>query len=108
MIQHYIAKDEVEAKLQIEELEIKGFPRENIYVFTYTDNHIRSIADFLQRETGIENKNVFTQVDNIYTIHNPEIREVMSSLGLSEKEINEAECELKSEKLYIVAKLNID
>ncbi|WP_438311774.1 general stress protein [Sporosarcina sp. FA9] len=95
----------VEAKAEVERLETEGFTRDDIYIFAHYKKRGDDITDALDTEqVGMKEQGFVKSMKNMFTSRGDELRNKMEAAGLSSEEAADAEEELDTGKLIIIAK----
>lgn len=94
----------VQAKEQVEKLELQGYSRDNIYIFAHSEERGDDITDALNtEEVSIQEQGFIDSIKNMFTSRGDELRSKMAAAGLTEDEAANAESILDTGKLVIVA-----
>lgn len=95
----------VQAKAEVERLETEGFTRDDIYIFAHYKKRADDITDALDtEEVGLKEQGFVESMKNMFTSRGDELRSKMEAAGLSTEEAANAEEELDTGKLIIIAK----
>ncbi|MFD1928389.1 general stress protein [Sporosarcina siberiensis] len=95
----------VQAKVEVERLETEGFTRDDIYIFAHYKKRSDDISDALDtEEVGMKEQGFVESMKNMFTSRGDELRSKMEAAGLSSEEAANAEEELDTGKLIIIAK----
>lgn len=104
MVVNYTVDNVVQAKEQVEKLELQGYLKEDIYIFAHSKRLTDNVADSLHtEEIGMEEQGFIENMKNIFSSRGDELRSKMSAAGLTDQEAANAEVELDKGKLVIIA-----
>ncbi|WP_313893443.1 general stress protein [Psychrobacillus sp.] len=105
MTENLTVENVLQAKEQVEKLEIKGYSRDEIYIFSHSKQRGDHISDALHtEEVGIEEQGFIDSIKNMFVSRGDELRSKMEAAGLSAHEAANAEAVLDTGKLIIIAK----
>ena len=105
MLVNLSVENVVQAKEEVENLEMQGYSRDNIYIFSHSKKRGEDISDALRtEEVGIGEQGFIDSMKNIFASRGDELRNKMEAAGLSASEADQAEAELDTGKLVIIAK----
>ena len=105
MLEKFTVENVVQAKAQVETLEMRGYSRDDIYIFAHSRERGHDITDALHtEEVGIEEQGFIDTMVNIFSSRGDELRSKMAAAGLTDEEAAHAESELDDGKLIIIAK----
>ncbi|MFJ7934378.1 general stress protein [Sporosarcina sp. NPDC096371] len=98
----------VQAKNEVEKLEMQGYSKDDIYIFSHSKKLSGNISDKLHtEEVGIEEQGFIDSMKNLVASRGDELRNKMEATGLSATEAANAEAQLDTGKLVIIAKKQI-
>lgn len=98
----------LQAKEEVEKLELRGYSRDEIYIFSHSKKRGDHISDALQtEEVGISEQGFIDSMKNMFVSRGDELRNKMEAAGLSVNEAANAEAQLDTGKLVIIAKKQI-
>ncbi len=100
----YVVENGVQATEVIEKLEGEGCNRDHIYLFahdTARSKHLTENTD--TRPIGLKEEGIFDKMANVFRSRGENLRERMTSLGVSQEKANELERELDEGRVVIVA-----
>lgn len=104
MAEQIIVENVVEAKEQVEKLELQGYSRDNIYIFAHSEERGEDISEALHTESvGLEEQGFIDSMKNMFSKRGDELRTKMGAAGLSEEQAAAAESILDQGKLVIIA-----
>lgn len=102
-----IVENAVQAKAEVEKLEMQGYSRDEIYIFAHYKQREKDISDALNtEEVGIKEQGFLDSMINLVSSRGDELRSKMEAAGLSAEEASDAENELDHGKLVVIAKRN--
>lgn len=105
MLVNVTVENVVQAKTQVEMLEIEGYSRDDIYIFTHSPERSNHVSDALHtKEVGLEEQGFIDSMKNMFTSRGDELRNEMEAVGLSKEEAAIAEAKLDMGKLILIAK----
>lgn len=105
MVVNVTVENVVQAKAQVETLETQGYLRDDIYIFAHSKKRGADISDALNtEEVGIEEQGFIDSMKNMFSSRGDELRSKMEAASLSADEAANAEEELDTGKLVIIAK----
>ena len=94
----------VQAKEEIEKLEVQGYSRDHIHIFAHFKERADDINDALDTsDVGVKEQGFLKSMKNMFTSRGDELRNKMEAVGLTEQEAASAEEELDKGKLIIIA-----
>lgn len=95
----------VHAKQEVEELETKGYSRDDIYIFSHEPKLEGKIAEtFKTEEVGMKEQGFMDTMKNVFSKRGDELRAHFESLGVSKSDAEELESILDQGKLVVIAK----
>lgn len=95
----------LQAKEEVEKLELRGYSRDEIYIFSHSKKRGDHISEALQtEEVGISEQGFIDSMKNMFVSRGDELRSKMEAAGLSVNEAANAEAQLDTGKLVIIAK----
>ena len=95
----------VQAKEEVEKLEMQGYSRDEIYIFSHSKQRGDNISDALQtEEVGVGEQGFINSMKNMFASRGDELRNKMEAAGLTANEAANAEAQLDTGKLVIIAK----
>ena len=101
----FIEENEVQAKSPVEKLETEGYSRDEIYIFVHSKKRSGHISTALAtEEVGMAEQGFMNSMKNMLVSRGDELRSKMETAGLSAEEAADAEEELDTGKLVIIAK----
>lgn len=104
MSEQIIVENVVQAKEQVEKLELQGYSRDNIYIFAHSEDRGEDITDALHTESvGMEEQGFVDSMKNMFSSRGDELRLKLGAAGLSEAQAESAESILDTGKLVIIA-----
>ncbi len=105
MTENLTVENVLQAKVEVEKLEMRGYSRDEIYIFAHSKQRGDHISDALHtEEVGIEEQGFINSVKNMFISRGDELRNKMEAAGLSSLEAANAEAVLDTGKLIIIAK----
>ncbi|PMC37592.1 general stress protein [Bacillus sp. UMB0899] len=100
----YVVENGVQATEIIERLEGEGCQKDHIYLFAHDSDRSKHLTENTDtRHIGLKEEGVFDKVANVFRSRGDELRERMTSLGVSQEKANELERELDEGRVVIVA-----
>ena len=94
----------VQAKNEVEKLEMQGYSKDDIYIFSHSKKLSDNISDKLHtEEVGIEEQGFIDSMKNLFSSRGDELRNKMEAAGLSATEAANAEAQLDTGKLVLIA-----
>ncbi|NEU36752.1 general stress protein [bacterium LRH843] len=94
----------VQAKEEVEKLEMQGYSRDDIYIFAHSKKRGDDISQALHtEEIGMREQGFIDSMKNIVASRGEELRNKMEAAGLSANEAANAEAQLDTGKLVIIA-----
>ncbi|WP_425481188.1 general stress protein [Metabacillus lacus] len=103
----FVLENGVQAVEKIEQLEVEGFKKDNIYLFAHDSNRSKHLTENTNTESvGITDQGIFTAVKNVFSSRGDELRAKFEGVGLSKEEAEKYEEELDYGKVVLVAKYN--
>lgn len=95
----------LQAKEEVEKLELRGYSRDEIYIFSHSKKRNDHISEALHtEEVGISEQGFIDSMKNMFVSRGDELRNKMEAAGLSVTEAANAEAQLDTGKLVIIAK----
>ncbi|QUW22853.1 general stress protein [Sporosarcina sp. Marseille-Q4063] len=100
-----IVENAVQAKAEVEKLEMQGYSRDDIYIFAHYKEREEDISDALDtEEVGMKEQGFLDSMKNLVSSRGDELRSKMEAAGLTAEEASDAEKELDHGKLVVIAK----
>lgn len=104
MSKQIIVENVVQAKEEVEKLELEGYSRDNIYIFAHDKDRDDDITDALHTENvGVSEQGFLDSMKNLFQSRGDELRTQMAGAGLTEAQAANAEEILDTGKLVIIA-----
>ena len=99
----YVVENGVQATDTINNLEVQGFSKDDIYLFAHdTDRSEHLTENTDTKNVGMKEEGIFDKMANTFRSRGDELRSKMTSLGVPEAEANRLEEELDRGKVVIV------
>lgn len=99
----YVVENGVQATDTINNLEVQGFNKDDIYLFAHdTDRSEHLTENTDTKNVGMKEEGLFDKMANTFRSRGDELRSKMTSLGVPESEANRLEEELDRGKVVIV------
>lgn len=99
----YVVENGVQATDTINNLEVQGFSKDDIYLFAHdTDRSEHLTENTDTKNIGMKEEGIFDKMANTFRSRGDELRSKMTSLGVPEAEANRLEEELDRGKVVIV------
>lgn len=103
MATKYTVENAVQAKQKVEELEMQGHARDDIYLFAHSKDREGHISDVLDTEkVGMSDQGFFKSMKNAFSKRGDQLRSDMQAAGLTQAEAEAAEEELDKGKLVLI------
>ena len=100
-----IVENAVQAKEEVEKLEMQGYSRDEIYIFAHYKQREKDISDALEtEEVGMKEQGFLDSMKNLVSSRGDELRSKMEAAGLTDEEADDDEKELDTGKLVVIAK----
>ncbi len=95
----------LQAKDEVEKLELRGYSRDEIYIFSHSKERSDHISEALHtEEVGIREQGFIDSMKNMFVSRGDELRNKMEAVGMAKEEAANAEEVLDEGKLIIYAK----
>lgn len=104
MAEQIIVENVIQAKEEVERLELQGYSRDNIYIFAHSEERGEDITEALNTEdVGMQEQGFIDSMKNMFSSRGDELRSKMGAAGLTEEQAANAESILDTGKLVIIA-----
>lgn len=99
-----VVENGVEAKKVIEQFNLQGFTKDDIYLLAHNENRSEDLTDSLDvQDVGVKEEGVLDSVANVFRTRGDELRSKLESLGLSHAEAERYEEEMDHGKVIVIA-----
>lgn len=99
-----VVENGVEAKKVIDQYNIQGFTKDEIYLLAHDKIRSKDLTDALDiQDIGIKEEGVFESIANVFRTRGDELRSKMVSLGLSQAEAERCEEEMDHGRVVVIA-----
>jgi hypothetical protein len=103
MYQVHVVENGVQAMEKIEQLITTGFTKEDLYLFAHDKDRSEHLTENTDTgEVGVKEQGLMNSVGNMFKSRGDELRNKMSSLGLSSEEAEQYEKDLDKGKVVLV------
>ncbi|GHH98758.1 general stress protein [Neobacillus kokaensis] len=99
-----VVENGVQAKEVIQQFNIQGFTKDDIYLLAHDKTRTEDLTDSLDlQEVGVAEEGVLDSIANVFRTRGDELRSKMESLGLSHAEAERYEKELDLGRVVVIA-----
>ncbi|AZU64543.1 general stress protein [Neobacillus mesonae] len=99
-----VVENGLEAKKVIEQFNLQGFTKDDIYLLAHDETRTEDLTDSLDiQDVGVKEEGFLDSVANVFRTRGDELRSKMESLGLSHAEAERFEEELDQGRVVVIA-----
>ncbi|KUP04987.1 general stress protein [Bacillus coahuilensis m2-6] len=99
-----VVENGVQAQELVNQLEMEGYTREQVYIFAHDSNRSSHLTEATHtQDIGIKEQGFFETFGNYFKKRGDELRSKMRAVGMTQTEAEQYEEELDKGKLVVVA-----